>query len=98
MVETVAIDKMPKEAEYQTIALAKGLNPDALIFEESFVKSFHSINTQLKEREIKFFQCIGDPALTPEQIQEIIAYRNGNAEYHRDFMKENDLQDRKSVV
>lgn len=55
------------------------------------MKSFHSINTQLKEREIKFFQCIGDPALTPEQIADIIAYREENNRYHKDFVKNEDL-------
>jgi len=89
--EQTIVDKIPKEAEHQAKALSLGLTPDTLIFEENFVKTFHQINTQLKEREIKFFQCIGDPALTQEQIEAIIAYRNDNAKYHQEFLREGDL-------
>jgi hypothetical protein len=91
IVEQTVVDKVPKEAEYQAKALSLGLTPDTLIFEENFVKSFYQVNTQLKEREIKFFQCIGDPALTAEQAEAIIAYRNDNAKYQQEFVREGDL-------
>jgi hypothetical protein len=71
IVAEVVYDKMPKDAERQEKALGAGLHPNVLIFEEAFVKTYHSVETQLKEREIKFFRCIGDPALTAEETKSI---------------------------
>lgn len=91
VVEQAIIDKMPKEAEKQSRTLAAGLNPNVLIFEENFVKEYHEVETQLKEREIKFFQCIGDPALQPDEKNQIISTKLENTQYLTEFKKENDL-------
>lgn len=82
---------MPKEAEKQDKLLGVGLHPNVLIFEETFVKDYHFVDKQHKEREIKFFPCIGDPALTNEQTAEIQTLRQENKEHLTDFKKNNDL-------
>jgi hypothetical protein len=87
----VPIEKMPKEAEKQERALVSGLNPNVLIFEELFVKNYHSVETLQKEREIKFFKCIGDPALTNEEKKSISDQRQENGLYLVEFNKSNDL-------
>lgn len=84
-------EKMPKEAEKQERLLANGLNPNVLIFEEAFVKVYHHVETQLKEREIKFFRCIGDPALTKEEGDTIRNMRENNKNYLTNFQRSEDL-------
>ena len=89
--DVTVYDKMPKEAERQAKTVAMGLNPNVLIFEENFVKDYHVIETQLKEREIKFFKCIGDPALEPAEKQEIVSLREENTKHSTEFKRDNDL-------
>jgi hypothetical protein len=44
-----------------------------------------------KEREIKFFQCIGDPSLTNEEIEEIKEYKAENSNHLTNFKKDKDI-------
>jgi len=67
------------------------LHPNVLIFDETFVKNYHHVDKQHKEREIKFFQCIGDPALTKEEQTEIVNLRSENNQHLTEFNKDNDL-------
>ncbi len=89
---TEMVEKMPKEAERQDRTLAIGIHPNVLIFEEQFVRRYHQVETLLKEREIKFFKCIGDPALTEEQRKAISDTREENAAYMVEFSKNKDLR------
>ena len=92
LVVEAPLEKMPKEAEKQEKCLLQGLCPNVLIFEDNFVKEYHSVETQQKEREIKFFQCIGDPTPTEPEKSAISDTRHENAAYLTSFNKDNDLR------
>ena len=86
-----SVEKAPKEVEKQEVALAQGLHPNVLIFEDGFVKNYHSVETQQKEREIKFFSCVGDPALSEVEKAAISGQRQDNGKYLVEFNKNKDI-------
>lgn len=82
---------MPKEAEKQEKLLGLGIHPNVLVFEDTFVKHYHNVEKESKEREIKFFKCIGDPALGDEERFKIIKQKAENKEHFIENNKNNDL-------
>jgi len=71
---TKKLASIPESARMS--AAEAGMSTERQFFEKQFLERFNQIQTLDKEKNIKFFQCIGDPKISEEGVDIIKGERD----------------------